>query len=186
MTISDREKRTIRIALIVVVAYLGLFYGFRGWNVIDAERRQYREQLAEAEQLNHELRTHENNLIRLERLKQTLGVNPARLSRDTVVAEANAAIQAAAREGGIELGPMREGPGSQASGELATMDLEGTGQVSAILTLLQRVETLGFPLIVESAQFTPDSSRPGSVKVNLRIAILDFERWANQEDDRDV
>ncbi len=61
------------------------------------------------------------------------------------------------------------------------MQLEGTGQVSAVLTLLHRLETLGYPLILDTLQLSANPTQPGMVKVNLTIVILDFEAWKNEE-----
>ena len=61
------------------------------------------------------------------------------------------------------------------------MQLEGTGPIPAVMTLLHRLETLGYPLIVDSVQITGDATKPGMVKVNLTIIILDFDSWKNAE-----
>ena len=90
--------------------------------------------------------------------------------------EASAAIQNAAKSGGIQLGPMRESPARTSAKELTSMQLEGNGSVSAVMTLLHRLETVGYPLIIDSLQITPDT-KPGKVKVNLTIVILDYEQW---------
>lgn len=61
------------------------------------------------------------------------------------------------------------------------MQFEGTGQVPAIMGLLKRVETLGFPMIVDSVQLTPEKTGPGMVKMSLTIVILDFDQWKSEE-----
>jgi hypothetical protein len=43
------------------------------------------------------------------------------------------------------------------------------------------LETLGYPLILDSVQINPDATKPGMVKLNLTIVILDFEQWKNEE-----
>jgi hypothetical protein len=46
---------------------------------------------------------------------------------------------------------------------------------------LHRFEGIGYPLIVDSVQITPNAMRPGMVKVNLTILIMDFEAWKSKE-----
>jgi hypothetical protein len=99
----------------------------------------------------------------------------------SLVAEASAAIQKAASSGGIQLGPIRESPARTSSKELASMQLEGTGPIPAAMGLLHRLQSLGYPLIVDSVQITPDATKPGMVKLNLTIIILDFEQWKTEE-----
>jgi len=49
-----------------------------------------------------------------------------------------------------------------------------------VMGLLSRLESVGFPLIIDSVQLTPDP-RPGQLKINLTILILDFEQWKKEE-----
>ncbi len=184
--LTDREKRTIRIAAAAIVIYLGLFYGVRGWKSLESARLEYRELVTEARNVNQDLRDHENRILLLEKLKGTLRIDPSAYSRNTVVAETSAAIQKAAQAGNIALGPIREGPGNPASGERATMQLEATGPVDPVLTLIHQIEALGFPLIIDSVRITPEANQPGSVKVNLQIVILDFDRWISLEEERNA
>jgi hypothetical protein len=97
------------------------------------------------------------------------------------VAEASAAIQQSALTGQVQLGPIRESPPRPSAKELASMQLEGIGPVPAVMKFLHRLETLGYPLILDSVQINPDATKPGMVKLNLTIVILDFEQWKNEE-----
>ena len=106
-------------------------------------------------------------------------MDPAKLSRTSVVAEASAAIQKAAMGGGIQLGPVRESPARPSSKELASMQIEGMGPVPAVMGMLSRLESVGYPLIIDSVQLTSDM-RPGQLKVSLTILILDFEQWKKE------
>ena len=115
----------------------------------------------------------------LKKLMDAARMDPSRLSRTSLVAEASSAIQKAALSGGIQVGPVRESPGRPASKELASMQMEGTGPVPAVMNLLSRLETVGFPLIIDSVQLTPDM-RPGQLKVNLTILILDVDQWIKE------
>ena len=60
------------------------------------------------------------------------------------------------------------------------MQLEGAGPVPAVTAFLHRLDTLGFPLIVDSVQLSPEP-RPGMLKLNLTIIILDFDQWKKEE-----
>jgi len=96
------------------------------------------------------------------------------------VADASAAIQKAAQSGKVQLGPIRETPGRSSAKELASIQLEGVGPVPAIMGFLHQLGSLGYPLVVDAVQLTPEN-KPGSLKMNLTIVILDFEQWKKDE-----
>ena len=96
------------------------------------------------------------------------------------MAEASAAIQKAASSGGVGLGPLRESGGRPSAKELASMQLEGSGTSTAVISFLQRLQTLGYPILLESVQLNADS-KPGNVKLHLIIIILDFDQWKTEE-----
>jgi hypothetical protein len=56
------------------------------------------------------------------------------------------------------------------------MQLEGSGPVPAVIAFLSRLESVGFPLVIDSVQLTPDM-RPGQMKLSLTLVILDFDQW---------
>jgi hypothetical protein len=107
-------------------------------------------------------------------------MDPAELSNPSVVAEASAAIQRAAAAGGFGVGAIHESPGQAAGQELASMQFEGSGQIAAVMGLLHRMQTIGFPVIIDSVQLTPVATQPGQVKVSLTIIILDFDHWKGE------
>ena len=47
----------------------------------------------------------------------------------------------------------------------------------AVTGLLHNLESLGYPLVIDSVQLTSDPMRPGQLKMNLIIVVLDFENW---------
>ncbi len=81
------------------------------------------------------------------------------------------------------------------------MQLEGMGPVPALMDFLHRLEGLGYPLIIDSLQFSIETGRPGGagggggpaapmgpggpggppLKMSLSIVILDYEAWKKQE-----
>ena len=97
------------------------------------------------------------------------------------MAEASAAIQKAGQGGGIQFAQIRESPGRASAKELGSMQLEGMGPLPAVMGLLHRLGSLGYPLILDSVQINPINQPPGMVKLNLTVIILDFEQWKNVE-----
>jgi hypothetical protein len=180
-TLTDREKRTIRLGAIALVAYLILFAGLRTWKALETKRSNYQQLVTEAQRLRRELQPYENRVLLAQKLRETFHIEPRNLSRASVVADASAAIQKAATGGGMQLGPIRESPARSSAKELASMQLEGTGPVPAAMSLLQRLEVLGFPLVIDTVQITPDPAKPGMVKLNLTIVILDYTQWNAEE-----
>jgi hypothetical protein len=168
-------------AAIGVTVYLFLFFGLSGWQKLETRRSEYRQLRLDAQRLRRELRPYENRVLLAEKLREKFHLDPKHLSRASLVAEASAAIQKAAGDGGIQVGPIRESSARSSAKELASMQLEGIGPVTAVMTLLHRLETLGYPLILDSVLITPDASKPGMVKINLTIVILDFEQWKTEE-----
>ncbi len=181
MQMTAQEKRTILRAAVGLSIYLVLFYGWRGWQALEVRREQYQQLLSQAQGLKRELQSSENKALLAQKLKENFRLDPWKLSRASLVAEASGAIQRAAMTGGVQLGPMRESPGRPAAKELASVQLEGFGPAPAILGLLNRLETLGYPLVLEAVQINADANKPGVVKLNLTIIILDFEPWKKAE-----
>src|SRR5439155_16570969 len=104
-TLTDREKRSVRMAAIAIAIYLVLFFGLRLWKSLEAARLDYQVMLMDAQRLRRELRPYENRVLLAQKLKENFHIEPHKLSRSTVVAEASAAIQKAASSGGVQLGP---------------------------------------------------------------------------------
>ena len=180
-TLTDRERRTIRIGATAIAIYLVLFLGLRVWKQLETRRSDYQKLVKDAQSLREEFRPYENRTLLVEKLRETFHIVPPKLSKATVVAEASAAIQKTATSGGVQLGPIRESAARPSAKELASMQLEGIGPVPALLTFLHRLETLGYPLILDSVQISSDPTKPGMIKLNLTIIILDFEQWKSEE-----
>src|SRR5436190_4117492 len=147
-TLTPREKRTLRFAALAVGIYLVLFLGWRGWAKLEGKRSEYQQLLTEAQRLRRELQPYENRVLLTQKLKENFHLEPQKLSKATVVAEASAAIQKAATSGGVQVGPIRESPARATAKELTSMQFEGVGPVPAVMALLSRLETLGFPLVI--------------------------------------
>jgi hypothetical protein len=178
-TLSNQEKRTVRIGAIAIGIYLVLFGGFKIWGWLERKRVEYRQVMKEATDLKRTIQPFEGKVRDAAELMERFHMDPAKLSRKSVVMEASSAIQKAAMGSGIQVGPVREPPARNATSELA-LQFEGTGPVPAVMGLLSRLESVGYPLIIDTVQITPETSRPGQVKINLTVLILDFEQWKGE------
>lgn len=196
---TDRDKKTIRIATIGIAIYLVAFFGFKMWRKGATGRDDYQQLVKRAQQLQEQVRAQENKVLLFEKLTNLYQLDPRKIKKETLVADASAAIQSAAQQGGIQLGPLREAPARSSGRELTTIQVEGTGQSSAALAYLHRLRTLGYPLIIDSVQIGPPQAqggrggpgggppgmmpgmmppgRPGMVKINLSITILNYDQF---------
>ena len=180
-TLTDHEKRTIRIASILIGAYLVLFAGWKGWSGLSAKRHEYQAMLEKAQAKQKELQLYSDKADKIKDLMGKFKMDPAKLTRASVVAGASDAIQKAGRSGGVQFGPIRETHARTSAKELGSIQMEGNGQLPAVLKLLHNMESLGYPIIIDSVQITPNAMRPGMVKLNLTIIIMDFEAWKAKE-----
>jgi hypothetical protein len=179
--LTNRDKRTIRIAAAAILIYLALFFGLRSWKSLEATRSEYQKLVKEAQNLKQELKPYENKVLLIEKLKGNFSIDPSKLSKASLVAEASAAIQKAAQSGGVQVGPIRESSARPSAKELASMQLEATGPVPAIVSLLHRLTTLGYPLVLDSVQINADPMRPNMIKLNLTVIVVDVEQWKKEE-----
>ncbi len=178
---SPHEKRTIRIAIAILVIFFVGLGGSRAWKYLHARRSEYNRLVREANALREELRPYQYKAQDTAQLMERFQMDPAKLNRSTVVADASAAIQKAAMSGGIQLGPIRESPARSAARELSSIQMDGMGQVQAIMTFLSRFESLGYPLILDAVQITADPQKPQMVKLHLSLIIMDFEAWKGED-----
>ena len=184
-TLNDREKRTVRFAVIGIAAYLLVFYGYQGWDYLHAQRVEYLALLHEVQNLKSEIAPYESKAIHVEKLMKDSHLDPAQLSRDTVVAGASAALQKAAAANGIQVGPIRESPARTSAKEMASVQFEGTGQLHSVLALLHGIKSVGYPLLIDSLQMSRrfPSSRPGQVKLT---SDRGYSRFRSVEAQREV
>jgi hypothetical protein len=179
-TLTQHEKRTIRIGGALIAVYLLLFGGARVWSFLEKKRTDYAKLKGEAENLAAEIQTYQAKADSAHKLMEAFKLDPAKLNKSTAVAEASAAIQKAAAAGGIQLGAIRESPARPSNKELATIQIEATGPVPVVTALLSRLDSVGYPLVIETVQITPMPMGPGMVKLGLTIVILDFEQWKKE------
>jgi hypothetical protein len=179
-TLTDQEKRTIRFASVVLV--LGLLLAGSLWSArrFQARRTHYQELLLEARDVRDEIDRYHEKAEVAQKLMDNFHLDPMTLARTSLVAQASAAIQKASSEAGVAPGPMRESQARGTSKEAASIQFEGTGPVPAVMALLYQLERAGCPLIIDSVRITPDNRRPGNIKVNLTIVVLDFDQWKTE------
>jgi len=173
---SDRDRRTARIAAVAIAIYLALFGGYKVWSFCAQQRADYRELQATARELRDRAVSYQQKALVVKKMMDDYHLDPARLPRETVVAGASAAIQQAAQAGGFAVGSIRETAARGSGRAMATVQLEGVGPASAALSFLAGLNTIGFPLLVDSVQFTSLNGGPGMVKMSLTIVILDFSK----------
>jgi hypothetical protein len=176
-TLTQRDKRALLLGAAVVVVYLLAFGGRHLWKSFENKRTEYAQLVQQAQKLKSEIQAYQAKADSAQKLMETFKLDPAKLKRATAMAEANAAIQKAAMMGGVAFTSVRESPARPSNKELGTLQLEGMGMVPAVTTLLGRLETVGYPLIIDTVQMTPLPMPPGQVKVSLTIVILDFDQW---------
>lgn len=179
-TLTDHEKLTLRRGALVIGIYLALFGGWKAWKFLESKRADYQQLVQQARDFKRKVEPYTARVETVTNLMERFRLDPAKLSRKTVVAEASAAIQKAALGSGIQVGPIREPPARAASREM-TLQLEGIGMVQGVVGLLNRMESVGFPLIIDDVQITPEKTRPGQVKISFTIIILDFEGWKGEK-----
>jgi hypothetical protein len=180
--LTPKEKRTIVIAAVGVFIYLALFYGPGVRNSFTARREAYDKLVQQARDLRDVIKPYEEKIGTATNLMDRFRMDPAKLKRASVMAEASAAIQQAAMSGRVAVGPIRESPGRPSAKEAGSIQFEGSGPIAAVMELLHSLDHIGFPVIIDSVQFTSDPRMPNGIKVNLTIVVLDFDAWKPKEE----
>lgn len=144
---------------------------------MDKAYSEYQQMLVYSERLKKEVGPLENKFLLLEKLKDGSKIEVAKISRATVVAETSAAIQKAAQEGGIKLGPLRESSARTAARELASMQIEGSGQIASLMAFCHKLQSLGYPLVIENLTIAPQQNPPGMLKMNMTLVLFDWDQW---------
>ena len=158
--LTPREKRTVRIGAAAVVIYLAFFVGLQGWKSFSKKRADYQQLVKEAQNLRREIQPYQTKALLVKKLMEGFHMDPAKLTKATVVAEASAAIQKAAATGGLQVSLLREEHSRGSAQELAVIKIEGNGPVPAAMAFLYGLGSLGYPLIVDSVQIGSETIRP--------------------------
>lgn len=177
MNISEKDKRTLRLGAIIVVAYLVLFYGLIGVKNLKKRKKDYQQLSLKAERLKVDLLKYETEMVRLEKLKRSFNFNPGGEFKETLVSEVSATIQESANRNGIKLKFINESGARPSSAIRASMRMEGEGSMQGVIRFLDGMGRLGFPLFVESVQLENGGRRPGQLQFNLEALILDYSAF---------
>jgi hypothetical protein len=176
-SLTQRELRTVQVGGIALGIYLILFGGLQVWTSLNARRTEYRQLLAQAHDLRRKVDLYQGKIQHTQKLMESFRMDPAKLARESVISQASAAIQRAALGGGVAIGPVRESPARPSSKELGSIQLEAAGPAPALLKFIEQTHSLGYPLLIDSIQIGSEPTRPGQLKLNLTILILDFDQW---------
>ncbi len=179
-SLSASEKRTIRLAAIVLAVGFLLLGGQRVWKFFAQQRATYVNLLQEVKQRRAELKPYPGRVQDIQTMMEKFHMDPNTLSRTSVVADASAAILKAATAGQVALGPIRETAARSTGKELATMQLDCSGKIASVLAFIHKFDSIGYPIIVDSVQLTPEPMKPGMLKAHVALIILDFEQWKGE------
>ena len=179
-TLTSSEKRTVTYGGIALGVILCLFGGWKLWGDLQKHSAAYIQLVAESRDLRGQLQSYDDRIVATKRLMDNYQLDPAKLTHATVVGEASLKIQQAAASAGIQVGPVRESSAKASAKELATLQFEGSGPIPAVLGLLKRMETLGYPLIVDSVDITPNPMRPDQINIHMTVVVLDFDQWKTE------
>jgi hypothetical protein len=179
--LTDSERRTLRLAGIGLAVYLPLFLGMKVIQWGGRLRADYDALSTTARTLRVQVQPYEARAVRLGKLMDRYQLDPGKLSTNTVVGDASAAIQRAAMTGGLQLGPIRESVSTTTDKAAGAIQFDATGQAAGVLKFVAGIGALGFPVIVESVQFSEAPRGPGMVKVHLSLIILDYGQWKPRE-----
>jgi len=180
--LTVQEKRTIRFAAMAIAIYLVLFYGLAVWNSLSARRDAYIKLVQQARDLRDVIKPYEDKVSTATNMMDRFRMDPAKLKRASVLAEASSAIQQAAAAEKVGVGPIRETPGRASAKEIGSIQFEGSGQIRAVMSFLHHLERVGFPVIIDAAQFSANPQQPNALKINLTIVVLDFDAWKPKEE----
>lgn len=177
--LTPKEKRTIRFAALGVAIYLAVLYGSVATTYFTARRAACDKLIQQAANLRDVIKPYEEKIATATNLMARFHMDPAKLKRTSVVAEASAAVQQAAVAESLEVGAIRETPGRASAKEAGSIQLETSGPIPAVLAFLHHLDHVGFPVIIDSLQFGPD---PRGIKVNVTMVVLDFDAWKPREE----
>src|SRR5215831_13879806 len=97
--LNPSEKRTIFVGGLIVVLYFSIFGLPKSWKSLNPGRADYEQLRESAEKLKQEIDVYTNRVLRAQKVMEGFQMDPAKLYRTSVVAQASAAIQKAAAGG---------------------------------------------------------------------------------------
>jgi len=182
-SLSDREKRTIRIAGIALGAYLVLFTAHKVHSALEGERRAYDTLRQEADTLRIRLLKETRKRARLQGLRDHWKLGVDRLALDTVVGDARVAIEKAARACRVGLGFAREAPGRARAHVLAVFQLSGSGKTDAVAKFFDQISRTGYPVLLDTIHLKAMKA-PEMVTFSFSVSLVDYVNWTAPEGSR--
>ena len=180
-SLSDREKRTIRIAGILLGSYLVVFVCLKVIGYLEGHRDAYTEARLEARSLHQKMLHEAAKRKRFTKLKAEWNIDFPKLMEKTVVGDARMAIEQTARTCGVGLGFSKETPGRSRVRELAVFKMQGSGKALNVAKFLHCLKTrLGYPLVVDNIHLKAQA-RPGMVSFTFSAALLNYRTWKSPE-----
>lgn len=177
---TDHDKKVIRFACIGLIAYLAIFYGRGAFSGLEAKRAAYMNARNEAKEFHKKLKPYETQLLLLEKLRKDRQINLEELNSDTLVADASTAIQIAANQCGVALGPLQETPSRGDASTLTMFRLSGEGPIDGVVNLIYTLRRIGFPLIIDSLNLDGGEFGGDTQKFDLELRIIDYNNWQPQ------
>jgi hypothetical protein len=148
-----------------------------------ARHGAYDQAVQEAHELRDVIKPYPARIETVSNMMARFQMDPASLKRATVVADANAAIQKTASSCGVNFGPIRETPGRSSAKEAGSIQFDGTGQIPGVMAFLHQLDSVGFPVVVDSITLNPQQGRPGGLHFNLTVVVFDFDAWKTKEEE---
>ena len=181
--LTDRDRRTIKLAGFGLLAYLVLFYGVSTWRYLESCLADHELLRLEASEVGLEVTAELKKWKRFRALREKWTIDLDSLDPKTVVSAAFDAIQTAAGKCGVGLGATQEIARRANAKELRVFQLQGSGATDSVMKFLHNLPRLGYPLVVDRLQVKGVPKKPGMLSVTLSVAILNFEAWQEVKKD---
>lgn len=173
MNMNDREKRLVIITAIGLSVYLILFFGKDFIGGLEKNRIDYLKMEKSVKEGVVKLRPYSDRSLLLEKLRQKMNLEVRNQDPEKLVALTSLAIQQTAKTSGINIGPLRESRGTG----ISSLKFEANGKYESMVKFMRGIATSGYPVIIDSMQMNMDPSKKGTVKLNLSIGIIDFNKY---------
>lgn len=183
-SLSEKDRKTIRYGAMIIVVYLTLFYGRTILSAFESSRVNYFAQLDEAKALEELFSSYENKVLKVEKFREQYQLNVRELSSTNLVGNAGRAIQDLVKESDFKLGQIRETLASGGTASAATFQVEGTGPLKSLMPLLHRLQSTGYPMILDTLSIRTDEKKRGHVLWSATIVVLDYAQWKTKGGNR--
>ena len=175
--LNEREKRLIRWALILLPAYLVIFYGLSGVRALEAQRQSYRELQLAAQDVQLQITKELKKRKRLRKLQEEWQLDLQDLDGDQVLMRARESIRSAAAQCGVALGNSSEVDRGSNSEESRNINFQATGATSSLLRFLHACPRLGIPVRLDNLQVKGLPGKPGKLTATFSVALINVDRW---------